>query len=104
MLKDVGAGFGRSGQAVSNKCGRVVAGSRCPHHFGAIVRRGEEKTNTTASKRSVAELGVGRQCARGVRQSSVDDWQRKRVNPCPSPGNGGELETRLSLLTRNLAR
>ena len=33
-----GAGFGRSGQAVSGKCGRVVAGSRSPHRYRVIVR------------------------------------------------------------------
>ena len=50
-----GAGFGRSGQAVSKECGRVVAGSRCPHRYGAIVRRGEEKT-MQQHRNSVAEL------------------------------------------------
>eukprot|EP00964_Phaeocystis_antarctica_P000755 scaffold416_cov48-Phaeocystis_antarctica.AAC.1 len=29
---------------------------------------------------------------------------RRSFNPGPSPGNGGELETTVSLLTRNLAR
>eukprot|EP00964_Phaeocystis_antarctica_P035098 scaffold20027_cov37-Phaeocystis_antarctica.AAC.1 len=52
------AGFGRSGQAVANTCGRVVAGSRCPHRYGAIVRRGEEKT-IQQHRRSVAELRSG---------------------------------------------
>ena len=30
--------------------------------------------------------------------------QRQILNPFPSPGNGGQLETSLSRLTRNLAR
>ena len=34
----------------------------------------------------------------------LGDLHLKYVNPGPSPGNGGQLETSLSLLTRNLAR
>ena len=36
----------------------VVTGSRCPHRYGAIVRRGEEKT-IQQHRNSVAELRSG---------------------------------------------
>eukprot|EP00964_Phaeocystis_antarctica_P035858 scaffold20500_cov62-Phaeocystis_antarctica.AAC.1 len=44
---------------------------------------------------------------RGGRPGTLDVVYRVCVgvfNPGPSPGNGGELETTLSLLARNLAR
>ena len=52
---------------------------RCPHHFGVIVRRGEEKT-IQQHRNSVAELtGVVRQCDGDHDFEGLRSPRRKRI-------------------------
>ena len=59
----------------------VVTGSRCPHRYGAIVRRGEEKT-IQQHRNSVAELRSGEAMWEVARAAAQETHEKRADSLC----------------------